>query len=387
MIERRFIIVLGSLELGGSERQALHLAKYLRDEHQGEVEVWGFGDPGLAAAYCDATRIPWRVVPFEWPHRRVHKLRNLASLALALRRARPDVILPYGMWPNVACGLVWRSTGARLCVWNQRDLGLFRMERCAESWAIRQTPLFVSNSRQGATFLAAEFGVNLAKIRIIHNGIELSPPALDRMTWRRKLDLSETCFVGCMVANITTRKDHATLLKAWRRVVDSLRASGQRPVLLLAGAFPESGTALSLKGLVYDLRLCDGVQFLGQVQDVSGLLNVVDLGVFSSKLEGCPNGVLECMAAGLAVVGTDIEGIREAVGPDGLPFLAPPENAELLADQIHRLATNPALRAELSVKNRGRIDREFSLRSMCEATIAWIAQGLEGRLPLGSAGR
>ena len=48
-------------------------------------------------------------------------------LAWALRRARPDVILPYTMRPNVLCGVLRRLAGARFCVWNQRDAGLQRM--------------------------------------------------------------------------------------------------------------------------------------------------------------------------------------------------------------------------------------------------------------------
>ena len=41
-----------------------------------------------------------------------------------IREAAPDVLLPYTWFPNVLCGLVWRFTGARVCVWNQRDSGV-----------------------------------------------------------------------------------------------------------------------------------------------------------------------------------------------------------------------------------------------------------------------
>jgi len=370
----RIVIVLGSLELGGSERQALLLARYLIHEQDAHVEVWGFHSPGRTTTLCEEYGIPWRIAPWPWPRGRVQRLKGLVRFAWALRRVRPDVILPYTMVPNVFCGLVWRWAGARLCVWNQRDEGLERMGQRAERWAIRQTPWFVANSQQGADFLVQELGVKPDRIWVVHNGIELADPELDRAMWRSQLGVSDNCFLACMVANLSVHKDHATLLKAWRKVVDRLDVTAHPAVLLLAGRF--DNTHESLKALAYDLELGRSVRFLEKVEDIAGLLGAVDLGVFSSCSEGCPNSVLECMAAGLAVVGTDIPGIREAVGPDGHPFLAPPGDAELLADRIVELALNQELRAELGTANRRRVEMEFSPQRMCEEMVALLARGL-----------
>jgi len=169
-----------------------------------------------------------------------------------------------------------------------------------------------------------------------------------------------------MVANLTIYKDHLTLLKAWRLVVDRLSSRGRRAVLVLAGRFEETHAALEQLGAELGLR--QSLAFLGGVADISGLLRAVDLGVFSSRSEGCPNGILECMAAGLAVVATEIPGIREAVGPDGDRFLAPPGDAGALATQIVRLALKPELRAQVGELSRGRIQAEFSPSQSCRKT-------------------
>jgi len=97
-------------------------------------------------------------------------------------------------------------------------------------------------------------------------------------------------------------------------------------------------------------------------------LSAVDLGVFSSRSEGCPNGVLECMAAGLAVVGTDIEGIRET----GIQFLAPPADAEHFAQIVLKLADDPDLRATTGAANQSRIKERYNAKRMCEATASLL---------------
>jgi glycosyltransferase involved in cell wall biosynthesis len=116
--------------------------------------------------------------------------------------------------------------------------------------------------------------------------------------------------------------------------------------------------------LANTLHLGSSVRFLGQVADVAGLLQAVDMGVFASPMEGSPNGVLECMAAGLPIIGTNVAGIREAVGSDGLPYLAPPHDEERFAELVLRLANDPERRRQIGRTNRRRIEQEFSPRQM-----------------------
>src|SRR5215211_7429341 len=181
---RRVVFVLGNLELGGAERQALILARHLVEHEQTDVEVWGFNCSGPVAEICEQHRIEWRVVPFE--------LRKVARL---LREARPDILLPYTLVPNVVCGLVWQQTGARLCVWNQRDEGIFDLDTKWQQRAAQQTSQFISNSQAGARHLVEKLNVDPAKVRVIPNGIEVTQPQLDQRAWRKRLEIDETSFV------------------------------------------------------------------------------------------------------------------------------------------------------------------------------------------------
>src|SRR5215204_2403677 len=107
---RRVVFVLGNLDLGGAERQALILAKHLVEKEQAEVEVWGFNTAGPVAEICEQEGIAWRVVPFPLQAERVKHLDAMYQITLLLQDARPDFLLPYTILPNVVCGLVWQAT-------------------------------------------------------------------------------------------------------------------------------------------------------------------------------------------------------------------------------------------------------------------------------------
>ena len=359
---RRIIFVLFNLELGGAERQALILAKHLAERERATVEIWGFNKPGPVAGMCEHLGLKWRLVAFPLNTESPSKLRKLASI---FRQVGPDILLPYTFVPNVVCGLIWQSTGARVCVWNQRDEG--RMPLVAD-WArpaVRRTPVFISNSEQGSRFLIDELNADPAKVKIIENGVELQSPLESRSSWRARLEIGEDCFVACMVANLHAKKDHPTLLRAWRRVVDEMKV--RKPVLVLAGR--HDGAYESVAALSHELNLDDHVRFPGHVSDVSGLLKASDLGVFSSTSEGCPNAVLESMAAGLPVAGTDIDVMRALVGPSGPPFLAPPDDDETLAAAILKLANDPDLRVTIGAANQKRVEDNHAAARMCEQTV------------------
>ncbi len=95
------------------------------------------------------------------------------------------------------------------------------------------------------------------------------------------------------------------------------------------------------------------MRFLGDVEEVEGVLAASDVAVLSSRSESRPYALLESAAAGLPIVGTDVPGIRGTVGPHQAPYLAPPGDAESLAEALIRLIADPALREALAARTDG----------------------------------
>ena len=281
----RVAIVLKWAGFGGAERQALALARHLKEIEGASVEVQALSDAdGRAVAEFHEAGIPWRARKRSWRGSRSRTFLRLASTTTELRRARPDVLLPYCDVPNVVCGLVWRYAGARTCVWSQRDTFPFTLDDAFVRRALRTTPVIVSNSHHGAEYLET-FGAPRERIRVIPNGVDLEPTDTSPTTWRRRLGTSDEDVVVTSLAHFYERKDHATLLDAWRRVLDGADGSRDRLTLVLAGR-PEGRRSL-LEARARDLQVDDRVRFVGDVEDVAGLLAASDVGVLSS-----PNGGL-----------------------------------------------------------------------------------------------
>jgi L-malate glycosyltransferase len=79
------------------------------------------------------------------------------------------------------------------------------------------------------------------------------------------------------------------------------------------------------------------------------MLSEADIFVLCSLWEGLPGSVLEAMSAGVAVVGTDVNGTRELIDHDRTGLLVPSGDEHALADAIRRLATDGTLRDQLAL--------------------------------------
>jgi glycosyltransferase involved in cell wall biosynthesis len=248
-----------------------------------------------------------------------------------------------------------------------------------EARAVARMPSFIANSNEGARFLTETLRAESRRITVIRNGV--APPDIgrDRAVARRQLGLASDAFVACMIGNVSRFKQHGELLCAWRLAAERLGSRATPPALLLAGRV---GSAFdSLQSELHQPDLARTVRVLGYVRDVSPVLAAADLALFSSLSEGCPNGVLEPMAAGLPVVATDIAGVREAVGAHAYRYLVPAGDPAAMAERIVEFALDTGLRMRVGELNRQRAAHEFSIGRMCEETVRVIAKTLPAAGP------
>jgi colanic acid/amylovoran biosynthesis glycosyltransferase len=164
-------------------------------------------------------------------------------------------------------------------------------------------------------------------------------------------------------ARFVEKKGHVHLLEA----VKLLRDRGVELRVHLAGDGPLEAV---LRKRAVELAVSESVEFLGRVShddllaDLEGgrwgAMALPSIVTPSGQLEGIPVSLIEAMACGLPVVGTDAGGVPELLA-DGAGLLVPPGDVPALADALELLAREPAKRAALGERGRARVEEAFSV--------------------------
>lgn len=161
------------------------------------------------------------------------------------------------------------------------------------------------------------------------------------------------------------------LIMAFQAVIDK----GYDVDLIIAGYGPEREDYELFVNL---LRLQDRVKFFGRADrgDVVRLFNGCEFFVLPSRHDACPLVNLEAMAAGKAIVATDVNGVPEIVkdGINGIMVRAQDDKA--LADGLIRLLNDSELRNKLG-ENGKRIAKDYSYEEIANKYLE-IYKGILG---------
>lgn len=296
-----------------------------------------------------AAGVPVEVVA-GWSH-----AATVLALVRLCRRWKPDVLVAHGfsehLWGRYA-GLLARVPALVHVEHNTRER-YTRWRMAQTRWLARRTARIVGCS-EGVRQVLLAMGMPPARTVAISNGIRTTP--FEAAT-AQPLTAREAAIV--MVARFSKQKDHATLVRA----VGLLRERGLSVPLLFAGAGKASHRR-PVETLAADLGLAEQVRFLGLQRDVPGLLMQHRVGVLSTHYEGMPLALIEAMAAGCAVIGSAVPGVREVIrdGEDGL--LVPEGDAQAMADALERLLRDDSLASRLGAAAHARAMTHFSRERM-----------------------
>lgn len=387
-MSKRVLLFIPTLEMGGAERQALGFSVYLKQKNI-DVAIAGlgkaYGSSGeVVKAACAELGIPCFDISekvfsrFRTLYCRIfiyHKLNtvcdrflgnSISGLLELMKKGGYDTIVSYCAIPGTITGIArYLYKKAPRFLWYQRDAGIQNCENKLQEKAIKAADIVLANSMSGQQWLYKTYHLSA---KVVYNGVERKKAEYSKEQWYEKLGIDDSYQIVTMVANLSSAKDHMTLIRAWKYVVQ--KCSGKKMILVLAGRWDDKYAELSDR-VVQD-HLSDSVRFLGPVNDVFGLYEVSSICAFSTFSEGNPNALIEAAMTGLAVAATDLPEIREVLCEENQEYLFERGNAEECAEKIAALLNDKEKCSRIGTENREKAVKAFDVKKRFDELLDYV---------------
>lgn len=207
--------------------------------------------------------------------------------------------------------------------------------------------------------LALKYRIALpGKITVIYNGVETLQDDTD-IKQKDAEGIIKIVFVG----RLAKPKDPLLLLKAFNDLSSGLKNQAN---VFIVGDGPKRE---KLEKFIKENRLEEKVKLLGNMprEKVFETLRRSDVFVLVSNWEGFPYTIIEAMSFGLAIIASDVGGLKEAIsGSCGI--LVKRGDREELKKALERLLRDTFLIEGMGQNALKRVRDNFSLRRMLEKT-------------------
>ena len=369
MKKPRILFIIGSLEIGGAEKQLVEIIRGVSEfGYHCFVFTLQTGGPLLeelrqigidvisgGLKKGDLSSKPWKLLQVQW------------LICRIIKNVKPDIIHSFLPLVTFIGAFSGRLMGVPLVITSRRGLSthqkrhpilrpLDRMANCFSHY-------IAVNSKRVLADVVSHEGVHLEKMILIYNGIKTS--AYESMVHQREkiraeLGLQSRDKIITVVANYIPYKGHMDFLQA----AEKIKKRFPETQFWLIGE--DRGIEEKLKQESEKLGIADSTRFWGQRSDIAELLAASDISVLPSHEEGFSNVILESMAAGLPVVATDVGGNPEAVLDGMTGWIVPPRNPGQIAEKIIALLNDPEQAKKFGEKGRKNVKELFSMERMVQ---------------------
>lgn len=229
----------------------------------------------------------------------------------------------------------------------------------------------VVNSKAVGDSLVRDSGVPPDKIFLCYNGVDTG--AFYPASVPRPVQLRDASVIIGSVCVMRPEKRMDWVVRSFAEVLNV----DPKARLLLVGSGPE---VENLQQLSLELQISHACMFVPGQADVSNWLRSIDVYVNSSRSESFPNALLEAMACGCCVIGSEVGGIPELITrmQDGLTF--PVGDRAALTKAMLLAATDQELRGKLRAQAAATAKERFSMRHNLDRMDRIYNELLETRL-------
>jgi glycosyltransferase involved in cell wall biosynthesis len=359
------------LDSGGCERDLTRFAKAVNRERF-EPHVACFRPGGLRFEELKAAGVP--VTCFS-----VQSLVGVSGISGAidmhryLRRHRIGLVhafdAPTGLFAapvalSLRVPIIESNLWFRDAIHGRLRHGLRFLDRVADAIMV--------NSSAVKQQLVRDEGVSADRIHLCYNGVDISI-FKPEPTPRPHAVQNATLVIGS-VCGLRAEKRLDRLIEAFASVRPLM--PGMKLLIVGSGAMLPSLQALNQK-----LGLQDACIFEPSTRDVAKWMCSIDIFVLPSDTESFPNGVLEAMACGCAVIGSRVGGVPELIEEGRSGLLFDTKTPDSLAEALEKLIQDGSLRKRLAEAAAARASVWFSLARSVDCIETMYEKVLSVRRP------
>lgn len=305
--------LLPELDFGGVESRVV-LQSRMHSRERYRLSVCTFHKPGAAADAVKQAGIPVKNLGISPAARRPVSTLKLAAY---LRRARPDVLHASIAEANFHGIMAARLAGVPVVIAEETGMPSHGLAaRMAYAGLYKLADAIVGVTQAVCDYSRRVDRAPPSRVRLIYNCARGEYfPAPRRALVEPAADEARFLLVGRLVEV----KNHELLLRAFAKVA----ATRPRVSLRIVGEGP---LRQRLDAQVKASGLQGKVELMGFRSDVREQLIESDAFLLPSLAEGCSISLIEAMATGIPVLGSDVPGIREVMGPLAREWTAPPQD-------------------------------------------------------------
>ncbi len=366
------LLSIAGMHHGGAERVIACLCRNLDPERYAVTVCWraSRGDIGeeLRAQGFEVIGLP-EIKPGVSPYTRFLVLKRL------MKELQIDVIHTHDTGA-LADAVQCRMLGSRTRIVHTFHFGNYpnlktaykNMERLFSRFAHR----LIAVGHEQAKRIQRSLYISGSRLSTLYNGVEPPGTGSGPGGFSGMPDLPEHTVVIGSISTLTEQKGLFYLLES----AAILRDRGADCVFLIAGGGPLEA---ELKRKARDLGLADRVHFLGWVEKAADvLLPSLDVFCQSSLWEANSIVLLEAMAAGVAIVTTDVGESRHVIDQGVGGLVVEPGQATQLADALLRMIDNPEQRSDMGRRAREKFGDNYTVDNMVR-NYATVYEQLAGR--------
>lgn len=295
---------------------------------------------------------------------------SLFKLWVLLRKIRPDVVQTWMYHADLIGAIVGRLSGINRIVWNIRNTKI-PQGKYSFTYVIIKMCKFLSSiipkkivcCANSAMEEHVKIGYSRSKLVVIPNGYQVSEIKLNNedevAKFRGLLKIPKKTKVIGIVGRYDVLKGYDVFVRAAGLLT---KDHSENLVFMAVGRnVDESNAELQdvLRKYAPDAKFI----LLGEREDVSKLMQAMDVFCLASRAEGFPNVVAEAMLARVPCVVTDVGDARYIVGSTGI--VVNPEDPSALADALDSmLSLDESARKELGIAARRRVEQDFGIASI-----------------------